>query len=77
MSAIIPFSDLFLGWLFESLLPDFALAFTFFTALTYAVLGRRFAVAALRARDVLHRNVRAFGVLAVGIDLHDGEMADR
>jgi len=42
MSATIPFSDLSLGWLFESLLPDFALAFTFFTALAYAVLGRRF-----------------------------------
>ena len=37
-----PFSDLALGQLFESLLPDFVLAFTFFTALTYAVLGRRF-----------------------------------
>lgn len=31
-----------LGQLFESLLPDFILAFTFFTALCYAVLGRRF-----------------------------------
>lgn len=28
--------------LLESLLPDFVLAFTFFTALSYAVLGRRF-----------------------------------
>jgi hypothetical protein len=28
--------------LFQTLLPDFVLAFTFFTALTYAVLGRRF-----------------------------------
>lgn len=36
------FSDLVLGRLFASLLPDFVLAFTFFTALTYAVLGRRF-----------------------------------
>ncbi|HOW73773.1 MAG TPA: hypothetical protein PKY77_24490 [Phycisphaerae bacterium] len=31
-----------IGQFFESLLPDFILAFTFFTALTYAVLGKRF-----------------------------------
>lgn len=31
-----------IGQFFESLLPDFVLAFTFFTALVYAVLGRRF-----------------------------------
>jgi hypothetical protein len=37
-----PFSNLALGQLFESLLPDFVLGFTFFTALTYAVLARRF-----------------------------------
>ena len=37
-----PFGQLTIGQLFESLLPDFALAFTFFTALTYAVLGKRF-----------------------------------
>jgi len=37
-----PFGQLAIGQLFESLLPDFALAFTFFTALTYAVLGKRF-----------------------------------
>lgn len=42
----MPFPDplsLFpIGQFFESLLPDFILAFTFFTALCYAVLGRRF-----------------------------------
>jgi hypothetical protein len=42
----MPFADplsLFpIGQFFESLLPDFILAFTFFTALVYAVLGRRF-----------------------------------
>jgi hypothetical protein len=37
-----PFSELALGELFDTLLPDFVLAFTFFTALTYAVLGKRF-----------------------------------
>ena len=37
-----PLSSIGIGGLFETLLPDFLLAFTFFTALTYAVLGRRF-----------------------------------
>jgi cyanate permease len=37
-----PFSSIGIGSLFETLLPDLLLAFTFFTALTYAVLGRRF-----------------------------------
>jgi hypothetical protein len=37
-----PFSSIGIGSLFETLLPDFLLAFTFFTALVYAVLGRRF-----------------------------------
>jgi hypothetical protein len=42
MALDSPFSDLAIGRLFESLLPDFILAFAFFTALTYAVLGQRF-----------------------------------
>lgn len=37
-----PFLDPPLAPLFESWLPDFILAFAFFTALVYAVLGRRF-----------------------------------
>ncbi len=37
-----PFPELALGELFETLLPDFVLAFAFFTALAYAVLGKRF-----------------------------------
>jgi len=37
-----PFSDLAIGELFETLLPDFVLAFAFFTALAYAILGKRF-----------------------------------
>ena len=37
-----PFSDLAISELFETLLPDFVLAFAFFTALAYAVLGKRF-----------------------------------
>ncbi len=42
MSLRNPFGQLAIGQLFESLLPDFILAFTFFTALSYSVLGRRF-----------------------------------
>ncbi|KKK63593.1 hypothetical protein LCGC14_2992700, partial [marine sediment metagenome] len=37
-----PFSDLAIGELFETLMPDFVLAFAFFTALAYAALGKRF-----------------------------------
>ena len=37
-----PFPELAFGELFETLLPDFVLAFAFFTALAYAVLGKRF-----------------------------------
>jgi len=37
-----PLTDLAWGDLFNTLLPDFVLALTFFTSLTYAVLGRRF-----------------------------------
>ena len=37
-----PFSQVPFHPLLESLLPDFVLAFAFFTALTYAVLGKRF-----------------------------------
>lgn len=42
MSPSNPFSDFAFGRLFETVLPDFVLAFTFFTALAYAVLGKRF-----------------------------------
>lgn len=42
MTLSNPFSSLAWSSLFDSLLPDFILGFTFFTALTYAVLGRRF-----------------------------------
>ncbi len=37
-----PFPELAIGKIFETFLPDFMLAFAFFTALTYAVLGKRF-----------------------------------
>jgi len=34
-----PFLDFAWGELFDTVLPDFVLAFTFFTAIIYAVLG--------------------------------------
>ena len=37
-----PFEELAIGQLFETLLPDFVLAFAFFTSVCYAVLGKRF-----------------------------------
>jgi hypothetical protein len=37
-----PFEELGIGQLFETLLPDFVLAFAFFTSVCYAVLGKRF-----------------------------------
>jgi hypothetical protein len=37
-----PFSDFAIGRWLDTLLPDFVLAFAFFTALVYAVLGKRF-----------------------------------
>jgi hypothetical protein len=42
MSLDNPFQRLAWGGVFDTLLPDFVLGFTFFTALSYAVLGRRF-----------------------------------
>ena len=42
MEGTTPLFGLEIGALLETLLPDFILAFTFFTALVYAVLGRRF-----------------------------------
>ncbi len=42
MSLDNPFRYFAWGNLFDSLLPDFVLAFAFFTALIYAVLGKRF-----------------------------------
>ena len=42
MDPLNPFSDLPIGQLFETLLPDFILAFAFFTALVYGVLAKRF-----------------------------------
>ena len=37
-----PFEELAIGQFFETLLPDFVLGFAFFTAVCYAILGKRF-----------------------------------
>lgn len=42
MSPFNPFRDFAFGELFETILPDFVLAFAFFTSLIYAILGKRF-----------------------------------
>ncbi len=42
MAFANPFSSFAFGEIFDTVLPDFVLAFAFFTAITYAVLSRRF-----------------------------------
>ena len=58
-----PFSELFRSELLETLLPDFILAFTFFTALSYAVLGKRFG----RQKPAAAMSVAVGGALAIGL----------
>lgn len=58
-----PFAGLVLERLFESVFPDFVLAFTFFTALCYAVLGRHFG----RARPAAAMSIALGTALAVGL----------
>jgi hypothetical protein len=42
MTSALPFLDFAFGDLLNSVLPDFILSFTFFTAVVYAVLSKRF-----------------------------------
>ncbi len=58
-----PLAALPIGKLFETLLPDFVLAFAFFTALVYAILGRRFD----HQRPALAMSVALGIALAVGL----------
>lgn len=58
-----PFSELFRSGLLETLVPDFVLAFTFFTALSYAVLGKRFG----RQKPAAAMSVAVGGALAIGL----------
>ena len=57
------FRQLPIGPLFDSLLIDFILAFTFFTALTYAVFGRRFP----RPRPAIAMSAAVGLSLAIGL----------
>jgi hypothetical protein len=63
MQSENPFSNLALAEVFESLLPDFVLAFAFFTSLSYAILGRRFG----RQRPAATMSVALGGALAIGL----------
>lgn len=71
-----PFVGRALEPLFDSVLPDFVLAFTFFTALCYAVLGRHFG----RQRPAAAMSVALGVALAVGLVsweiAHDWSMRD-
>jgi len=58
-----PFRYLLFGDVFDTILPDFILAFTFFTALVYAVLSRRFG----RQRPAIAMSVSLGTALAVGL----------
>lgn len=58
-----PFAGLPLAPLLDSILPDFVLAFTFFTALCYAVLGRQFG----RQRPAAAMSIALGFALAVGL----------
>jgi hypothetical protein len=58
-----PFHDMQIGALFETLLPDFVLAFAFFTSICYAVLGKRFG----QQRSAIAMSAAIGFALAVGL----------
>jgi len=58
-----PFRDMLIGQLFETLLPDFVLAFTFFTAISYITLSKRFG----RQRPAIAVSATVGFALAVGL----------
>ena len=64
-----PFSVPAFGGLFRTLIPDFVLAFTFFTALTYAVLSKRFD----RQRTAAAMSVSLGLALSVGLIWWEGD----
>ncbi|MFC1806124.1 hypothetical protein ACFL09_04000 [Planctomycetota bacterium] len=63
MASDNPFQQLPIGELFETLLPDFVLAFAFFTALAYSVLGKRFG----HQRAAITVSATVGSALAVGL----------
>ena len=58
-----PFSYFALGDLFDTVLPDFALAFAFFTSVIYTVLGRRFG----QQRPAVAMSAALGGALSIGL----------
>jgi len=63
MRLVNPFEDFGIGELFETLLPDFVLAFAFFTSVCYAVLGKRFG----QQRPAIAMSATIGFALAVGL----------
>ena len=63
MSLPNPFHYFALGGLFDTVLPDFALAFAFFTSVIYAVLGRRFG----QQRPAVAMSAALGGALSIGL----------
>jgi hypothetical protein len=63
MFPLNPFAGTALEALFDSIVPDFVLAFTFFTALCFAVLGRQFG----RERPAAAMSVALGTALAIGL----------
>ena len=63
MTPRMTLADSGLGELLETLVPDFVLAFAFFTALVYAILGKRFD----RQRPAIAMSVALGLALAVGL----------
>jgi hypothetical protein len=63
MSSLNPLAGTVLEGLFESIVPDLLLAFTFFTAAAYAVLGRQFG----RERPAAAMSVALGAALAIGL----------
>jgi hypothetical protein len=76
MFSLPPLAGSVLARLLDSVLPDFVLAFTFFSALCYAVLGRQFG----RQRPAAAMSVALGLALAVGLvwwqDAHGYSMRD-
>jgi len=58
-----PFASFALGDLFDTVLPDFVLAFAFFTSIVYAVLSRRFG----EQRPAVAMSAALGGTLAIGL----------
>ena len=58
-----PFHHFALGDLFDTVLPDFVLAFAFFTSLIYAVLGRRLG----QQRPAVAMSAALGGALSIGL----------